>query len=802
MSGSGVDVVAGRQAGAAEVTAARQPGGVRFGAVGPDGVMPGGLLVELPPQPDLSGLSRVDVARALEEWADECGGWAPDPWDAISEDLAAEASEAARMWDDLPVDPEFHGQPGEPFPDLTQRATVGVGGTGLPGAPDAPAISSDVLTSASSDVLTSTLTAAGFPAHVVQQLCALAPVLAAGAAGASPATTARPADDGVVAPELRGGSALESPRATDEQLVAAAEATVVVQRWCDALLTGVLSDLAAATGEEFLARERVASADELSPTGRKRWRAKTKSVLANELKVLTGWGIQDCHDRVGFALGSRQATGLPWAALATGEVQWNQVRAWWSTCRDLPPEVAAEIARRTFGADSDRARSVRDERSRSAEGGQARESFGETKDTLARLVAALLGEDPEQARKDRQEAVARRDASAQIEDDGTGEFTVSGRASSIVAALDRVDQIARSVRAAGDPRTLAQLRADIAMSLLVHGSITPATGHPDPPPPDDVGAGSSDAVSTAGSIAAPDEALTAVLAGRPPVNLDVIVPLEVLVNDRSTGVGLIPGGHYLSAEEVRELAIQAGGELHRLVTDPLDGRLVERSIKSYAFDQKMRDQIVAADQVCRAPGCKVAARGCQFDHVMEYGDGVTGGPTSEINGEPLHGVHHQLKTWVAWKAVMDAYRNVTWTTLFGRVYRTRSFDYRTLTHPWTGAPEQSAHAERPDRSWREVLDGDHDLQDRLVYAALSHRGSGEALAADDDYPDPEYLEFGRGWLHHDAPIQLRHRTRGGKQRRGAPPGQPTPEEVLARADEASRGPDATMTSRDDAPPPF
>lgn len=277
------------------------------------------------------------------------------------------------------------------------------------------------------------------------------------------------------------------------------------------------------------------------------------------------------------------------------------------------------------------------------------------------------------------------------------------------------------------------------------------------------------------------------------MNLEVIVPLDVLVNADSVGVGLIPGHGYLSAEEIRDLAASAGGVLHRLVTDPLDGRLIERTSTAYRPDAAMRAQVDAADRFCRAPGCRVPASKCEFDHETPHAEG---GPTSELNGDLKHEPHHQMKTWRVWLTELDATRRVTWTTLFGRCYITRAFDYRTLTQPWTPSDgaESDASAQARER-WTAAAGGDVDLQDRLIYAALAHRERGDRLAGLDDYPDPEERENDGGWLHHQAPIQLRHRTRRGQRRKGAASDQPTPEEILGltQTDDESVGTE---------PPPF
>lgn len=291
-----------------------------------------------------------------------------------------------------------------------------------------------------------------------------------------------------------------------------------------------------------------------------------------------------------------------------------------------------------------------------------------------------------------------------------------------------------------------------------------------------------------------DDALDRVLNGAPQVNLEVIVPLDVLLNPDSVAVGMIPGQGYLSAEQVRALAASAGGVLHRLVTDPLDGRLVERTLTSYRPDAAMRSQVEAADVQCRAPGCRVPAASCEFDHEARYAES---GRTSEADGDLKHKPHHQLVTWDVWQTELDASRRVTWTTLFGRCYVTRAFDYRLLTQPWTPGRSSSAGGDgsaEPRERWQQAVSGDADLQDRLIYAALAHREPGDRLAGLDDYPDPESREIGGGWLHHQAPIQLRHRTRRGQRRKGPASDQPTPEEILGMTE--------GTVGENDGPPPF
>lgn len=73
----------------------------------------------------------------------------------------------------------------------------------------------------------------------------------------------------------------------------------------------------------------------------------------------------------------------------------------------------------------------------------------------------------------RRAALDERRAWTRPESDGTATFGVVGSDARCSAALRRVDAIARAVRAGGDARTLAQLRSDVALDLLLFGQPHP-----------------------------------------------------------------------------------------------------------------------------------------------------------------------------------------------------------------------------------------------------------------------------------------------------------------------------------------
>lgn len=195
--------------------------------------------------------------------------------------------------------------------------------------------------------------------------------------------------------------------------------------------------------------------------------------------------------------------------------------------------------------------------------------------------------------------------------------------------------------------------------------------------------------------------------------------------------------------------------MHRLVTDPLSGRCLERSTTAYRFDAAMRAQILAADHSCRAPGCLVAGALAQIDHVQEFG--TDGGATREANGALEHTGHHDQKTKKALEVTINASREMTWTTLLGKIYRTKAHDYNQYSALVTAAtaPIQEA-ADATERA---------GLIDAAIYQALSYRPSSGDTYAPDDLPDTDG-EF-EGWdlivLTHTDPTTGRRRYRPAPQ---------------------------------------
>lgn len=189
------------------------------------------------------------------------------------------------------------------------------------------------------------------------------------------------------------------------------------------------------------------------------------------------------------------------------------------------------------------------------------------------------------------------------------------------------------------------------------------------------------------------------------------------------GIGEVQGRRamFLPPEEVTGLALTPGSVMHRLVTDPVSGRCLERSTKAYPFTPAMKTQIAFADGSCRAPGCVIPGVQCQFDHVTEFG--TPGGETCEGNGALAHPAHHDKKTKKYLDVVINERRDMTWETLLGKIYQTKAHDYTQYSTWLREATDQVLAAAEEDRG---------EAVDLAIYQALSYRTGGGWLVAEDD----------------------------------------------------------------------
>jgi hypothetical protein len=182
-------------------------------------------------------------------------------------------------------------------------------------------------------------------------------------------------------------------------------------------------------------------------------------------------------------------------------------------------------------------------------------------------------------------AYAARGAFAREDVPGMGWLSINGRIDKVKLADHRLKLAARRKREQGDERTVDQLKADLALDLLI---------------------GRQDAAPL------PTYA-------RPIVNLTVPVQTVMGLADEP---GELSGGTVVPAAVARMIAQEPGGTWHRMLTDPV-GHLVELSTKSYQPTGPIWRHVVAEHPTCFRPGCDSPSTEGDLDHRKEWPFGAT-----------------------------------------------------------------------------------------------------------------------------------------------------------------------------------
>lgn len=191
------------------------------------------------------------------------------------------------------------------------------------------------------------------------------------------------------------------------------------------------------------------------------------------------------------------------------------------------------------------------------------------------------------------------------------------------AAFVRIDQAARALKTPDEPRTLDQLRADVAMDLLLSG-----TGGPG--------------------------ARTEVFLH---IDLDTYLNL-------SESPATLAGRGSLAAEVARHIIGGPDTALRRVLTDPRSGQAIELSPARHRLE---RDEFIRVrDQECRQPGCMRPAQSCDVEDTRTAGqaDGVADQPVTYCSR------HRKLKGQPGWDYEVTPDGTVNVATPAEKVYST------------------------------------------------------------------------------------------------------------------------------------
>ncbi|MFD9203925.1 DUF222 domain-containing protein [Streptomyces anthocyanicus] len=250
----------------------------------------------------------------------------------------------------------------------------------------------------------------------------------------------------------------------------------------------------------------------------------------------------------------------------------------------------------------------------------------------------VLRADPAGAEARHQERVRERKLLSYPQDDGMALFGAVLPAQR-AAVMEQVVE-AYAVGYGDDGRTLDQKRADALYDLVV-GQGQGQGG---------VGVGGAAAV------------------------VQVTVPLDVLMG-LNDGPGELKGYGPIAASQVREVAFAAGSVWRRLLVQPENGLLVKVDPLTYRPTADTVRHVVARDQYCAFPSCRMPARRCDLDHVrpFDHDRPERGGPTTPSNLQPLCRRHHRLKTHhPGWRVVRNPRSGAAvWTAPTGHRYVNR-----------------------------------------------------------------------------------------------------------------------------------
>lgn len=254
------------------------------------------------------------------------------------------------------------------------------------------------------------------------------------------------------------------------------------------------------------------------------------------------------------------------------------------------------------------------------------------------------------------------------------------------AIFHRVSDLAAACQGPDEPRTLAQLRADACVELLLDddarnaaaaGSVWSTRTEVDTTRP----ARSQPGASHPGPLSVSMRGIRPVVA--------VTVPVMTLLG-RSDEPGDLAGYGPIDAVTARHLAAHAPSFL-RLLTHPETGAVLSVGRERYTVPADLRSWLKIRDETCRFPGCSRRAERCDVDHVEDW---AHGGTTSHDNLIHLCRKHHRLKHTSRWRPRTGGAPAGRGSS--GDVHVGSSADRGTRGAEGTGGAEGTDSSSRPD----------------------------------------------------------------------------------------------------------
>ncbi|NNF09663.1 MAG: DUF222 domain-containing protein [Acidimicrobiia bacterium] len=325
---------------------------------------------------------------------------------------------------------------------------------------------------------------------------------------------------------------------------------------------------------------------------------------AAEIRVALTLTRRRADDQLHLALRLRRRLPAVWAALSAGRIDVARARVLVDDTEHLSiglaQQVIADILPDATGLTT----------------GQLR----------ARLRRLCIQVDPAEATDRYRAAISERRVITQPTPEGTAHlFAYDLPPDQVTAVTDRINRLARTLRQAGEQRSMDQLRADVFIDLLL------GTRH-----------------RTGGGV------------------VDIRVDLATLAR-LVDHPGDLAGYGPVTADIARQITEHVGNQWRYTVSDPETGTIVDTGVTRRRPTTPDRRAVESRDTHCVFPGCRMPATNCDLDHTTPYGQGGTTTPT---NLAPLCRHDHRIKH-TGWTYHPQEDGTYHWTSRLGATYQTK-----------------------------------------------------------------------------------------------------------------------------------
>ncbi|TDT75898.1 uncharacterized protein DUF222 [Arthrobacter sp. AG258] len=372
---------------------------------------------------------------------------------------------------------------------------------------------------------------------------------------------------------------------------------------------------------------------------------------------------------------SRRVCSLPPVveALSTGDMSWQHARIVADETEGLTPAGADGLVAHFFDPDAPKpARGA-------APGDLVPSRF------RAKVRAWRERHHPGSLEKRHAKGVADRRMDYAPDHDGMAWLSLYLPGDTACAIWNRSTATARGLQNPDEPRTLTQLRADAAASLLLGAGLQPTTKHTA------AAADTEPAAAAAGSgnDASPGCASTDI--GKIPTpRADVLVTVPVFsLLGLTEEPAVLDGFGPVPASMARKLVAGGAESFYRVLVDPRDGAPLEIGRTRYRLPETLKKWLRLRDTTCTFPGCTNHTPDNDTDHLNPWHHG---GTTGTHNLAQLCPRHHRLKhhtTWTPDPATKN--KPPGWTSPTGRHYKPEQHDPQPTHWP----PETLPLAELP-----------------------------------------------------------------------------------------------------------